>query len=160
MPRIQRFPIQLRFGDEDSYGHVNNVRFLQYLEDARVQFIHLPLGDAAPDGTDDAVTLAGLIGPGHFTLVARHEIEYAAPLSYRTDPLEVSIWVTAVGGSSFDLGYAVAEPNGSLTYALAASTMILVNRETGRPSRLTDVHRSALEYWSGEPVAFRRRSDG
>ena len=34
---INRFPIQLRFGDEDSNGHVNNVRFVQFLEEARVR---------------------------------------------------------------------------------------------------------------------------
>ena len=160
MPRIQRFPIQLRFGDEDSYGHVNNVRFLQYLEDARVQFIHLPLADASPEDADPASTLLDLIGPDHFTLVARHEIEYSAPLNYRPAPLEISIWVTGVGGSSFDLGYQIAEPDGSVSYALAASTMILVNRTTGRPTKLSEAQRSALDHWLGDPVAFRRRSNG
>ncbi|MBP2216424.1 thioesterase family protein [Arthrobacter sp. CAN_C5] len=160
MTRIQRFPIQLRFGDEDSYGHVNNVRFLQYLEDARVQFIHHPLSDSAPDGAAEQDTLLDLIGPDHFTLVARHEIEYSAPLNYRPDPLEISIWVTGVGGSSFDLGYQIAEPDGSASYALAASTMILVNRATGRPAKLNDAQRAALEHWLGEPVSFRRRSNG
>ena len=157
MPRIQRFPIQLRFGDEDSYGHVNNVRFLQYLEDARVQFIHLPLPEGAQGDAETSDTLLDLIGPDHFTLVARHEIEYSAPLNYRPNPLEISIWVTGVGGSSFDLGYQIAEPDGSVSYALAASTMILVNRTTGRPTKLGDAQRVALEHWLGEPVAFRRR---
>ncbi|MHA7140834.1 acyl-CoA thioesterase [Arthrobacter sp. Sr33] len=160
MPRIQRFPIQLRFGDEDSYGHVNNVRFLQYLEDARVQFIHLPLSDPVQGGAEPSDTLLDLIGPDHFTLVARHEIEYSAPLNYRPSPLEISIWVTGIGGSSFDLGYQIAEPDGSISYALAASTMILVNRTTGRPAKLNEAQRAALERWLGDPVAFRRRQDG
>ena len=36
-------PIQMRFGDIDSYGHVNNVTMLQYLEDARVRLMARPL---------------------------------------------------------------------------------------------------------------------
>ncbi|WP_026552125.1 thioesterase family protein [Arthrobacter sp. H20] len=160
MPRIQRFPIHLRFGDEDSYGHVNNVRFLQYLEDARVQFMHLPLSEAAHGDAKASDTLLETIGPDHFTLVARHEIEYSAPLNYRPSPLEISIWVTGVGGSSFDLGYQIAEPDGSTSYALAASTMIQVNRTTGRPTKLNGAQRYALEHWRADPVAFRRRQNG
>jgi len=31
--------IQLRWGDEDAYGHINNVAFLRYLEEARVRIL-------------------------------------------------------------------------------------------------------------------------
>ncbi|MEO6529986.1 MAG: thioesterase family protein, partial [Specibacter sp.] len=42
---------QIRFGDIDSYNHVNNVVFLQYLEDARVQLTYseLPEGGTFQD---------------------------------------------------------------------------------------------------------------
>lgn len=157
MPQILQFPVQLRFGDEDSYGHVNNVRFLQFLEDARLGFIHLPLRlDPSPDKPE--TTFNELIGTTHFTLVGRHEIEYLAPLNYRPEPVNVGIWVTSIGGSSFDFGYSIAEPDSSTTYALAASTMVMVDRATGRPSRLTDQQRSGLEQRLGEPVPFRARN--
>ena len=43
-------PIQMRFGDIDSYGHVNNVTMLQYLEDARVRLMARPLPQGAAAG--------------------------------------------------------------------------------------------------------------
>ncbi|MGG5171465.1 acyl-CoA thioesterase [Pseudarthrobacter sp. J1738] len=151
------FPIQIRFGDIDSYGHVNNVTYLSYLEDARVQLIHQTLGQAAGNGAAEEDTFDDLVGVENFTLVGRHEIEYLLPLHFRTEPIFVNIWVTAMGGSSFEFGYSVAEADGSKTYALASSSMVLVNRESGRPVRLTPAQRHALGVWSGEPVPFRRR---
>lgn len=141
-------PQQIRFGDIDSYHHVNNVVYLQYLEDARVALTHTPL----PDGG----TITDLVGKDLFTLVGRHEIEYLAPLSFRTEPVYVNIWVTSIGGSSFELGYTVAEADSSVIYAQAATSMVLVSRTTGRPVRLTVDQRAAMETWRGAPVAFKR----
>ena len=106
---------QIRFGDIDAYNHVNNVAYLQYLEDARVQLFYAEL----PGGS----TLRGLLGPELFTLVGRHEIEYLAPISFRTDPIHVNTWVTHVGGSSFELGYTVTEADTSIIYAQAATSI-------------------------------------
>ncbi|MFD0477255.1 acyl-CoA thioesterase [Nonomuraea thailandensis] len=35
-PRRHVYHRQVRFSDIDAHGHVNNVRFLEYLEDARI----------------------------------------------------------------------------------------------------------------------------
>ncbi|MHA7189848.1 acyl-CoA thioesterase [Arthrobacter sp. MDT2-16] len=150
MPPVNTFPLHLRFGDEDSYGHVNNVRFLQFLEDARVQL----MSEAHPGGS-----FLELVDPDHYALVGRQEIEYRAPLNFSTQPAAVEIWVTAVGASSFDLGYAVRdrmETEGSTTTAIAATTMVLVSRSTGRPVRLSDTQRAVLLSWQGPAVPFRR----
>ncbi|GAA5230113.1 acyl-CoA thioesterase [Arthrobacter cryoconiti] len=145
--------LQVRFGDIDAYNHVNNVVYLQYLEDARVQLIHTPLEDPSSPG----ISFNELIGEDLFTLVGRNEIEYLAPIAFRTDPVFVNIWVTHVGGSSFDFGYSVTDADTSVVFARAATSMVLVSRATGRPVRLTDPQRRALETWRGDPVAFRRR---
>ena len=139
---------QIRFGDIDSYNHVNNVVFLQYLEDARVQLTYTEL----PGGG----TFQDLVGTELFTLVARNEIEYLAPISFRPTPVYVNIWVTRVGGSSYDVGYTVTEADTSVVYAQAATSMVLVSRSTGRPARLTPAQREALEAWRGGPVPFKR----
>lgn len=141
---------QIRFGDIDSYDHVNNVVFLQYLEDARVQLTYAQL----PGGG----TFQDLVGPDLFTLVGRNEIEYLAPISFRPTPIFVNIWITNIGGSSFDFGYTVTEADTSVIYAQAATSMVLVSRTTGRPVRLTDAQREALAAWHGEPVPFKRGS--
>jgi acyl-CoA thioester hydrolase len=157
MPSAYQFPLQLRFGDVDSYGHVNNVRFLQFLEDARVHWLReqLPAGIAGPDGE---ARMVDFVTPENFTLVGRHEIEYLQPLLYRPAPIGVNLWVTRTGGSSFDLGYSVSERDGSRTYAYAATSMVLVSRSTGRPVRLPAGLRAAFAEYSGDQVPFRRRA--
>ena len=151
MPSAYRFPLQLRFGDVDSYGHVNNVRFLQFLEDARIHWIREPLLAEVPG----AHTMADLITAENFTLVGRHEIEYLAPMLYRREPVAVDLWVTRVGGSSFDLGYAVRDSDAE--YAICSTSMVLVSRTTGRPVRLSAALREHLAVFAGPDVPFRRR---
>ncbi|GAB4100251.1 thioesterase family protein [Sinomonas halotolerans] len=153
MPAAYRFPLQLRFGDVDSYGHVNNVRFLQFLEDARVHWLREPLRVPA----QGARTMADLVTAENFTLVGRHEIEYLAPLLYRREPVAVDLWVTRVGGSSFDLGYSVLDPEADAVCALCSTSMVLVSRGTGRPVRLPDGLRAELAEFAGPDVPFRRR---
>ncbi|MHA7238555.1 acyl-CoA thioesterase [Arthrobacter sp. TMS1-12-1] len=150
MSPVHTFPLQLRFGDEDSYGHVNNVRFLQFLEDARLSLMR----ESRPGGS-----FMDLIDPDHYTLVGRQEIEYRAPLTVGPALAAVDLWITAVGGSSFDVGYAVRDRvavDGSTTSAIAATTMVLVSRSTGRPVRLSDAQKSILLSWEGPAVPFRR----
>jgi acyl-CoA thioester hydrolase len=148
MPRTLTVPLQLRFGDEDSYGHINNVRFVQYLEDARIRLTLEP----TRSGTFSAATPSDT-----FTLVARTEIEYLAPLNFSTDPAAVDIWVVRIGSSSFDLGYSIRENDapGGMVSAVASTTMILVSRDTGRPVALNEGQRAALEAFAGPPVPFR-----
>ena len=96
---INRFPIQLRFGDEDSNGHVNNVRFVQFLEEARVRLGLMPLGELLFPG-DGEQNFRSLSAQSGTAVVARQEIEYLAPLVYRQAPVWVEIWVTGIGSSS------------------------------------------------------------
>jgi len=150
MSSVHTFPLHLRFGDEDSYGHVNNVRYLQFLEDARV---HL-MSEAQPQGS-----FMELVDPEHYALVGRQEIEYRAPLNFSLTPAAVDLWVTAVGGSSFELGYVVRDQlgqDGGTTCAVATTTMVLVHRVTGRPVRLSETQRQLLASWTGPAVPFRR----
>ncbi|WP_026533542.1 acyl-CoA thioesterase [Arthrobacter sp. H41] len=152
MSPVLTVPLQLRFGDEDSYGHVNNARFVQFLEDARVRLLSEP---------GSGFTFLEVTDAGHYTLVGRHEIEYLAPLNFSREPAGVDVWITAVGASSFTLGYAVrdtTEPGAGTTCALASTTMILVDRQSGRPVRLNETQRSALGQWIGDGVPFRRTS--
>ncbi|MCQ9163902.1 MULTISPECIES: thioesterase family protein [unclassified Arthrobacter] len=155
MAQAIQIPLQVRFGDIDAYNHVNNVVYLQYLEDARVRLIRTPFAEDVPPGS--AASFNDLITDDLFTLVGRNEIEYLAPIAFRTDPVLVNIWVTNVGGSSFDFGYTITDADTSVVFAQAATSMVLVSRATGRPVRLTGAQRAALETWRGGPVHFRRR---
>lgn len=90
-----RVLVPLRWADMDAFGHVNNVQYLRLLEIARIQSLG-QIGEAV---------LGGIV-------VARHEIEYLAPMDFRLAPVAVDLWVTRVGCDGFDVGYHVQDPPG------------------------------------------------
>ncbi|MFE2252547.1 acyl-CoA thioesterase, partial [Streptomyces lavendulae] len=64
----------LRWADMDAFGHVNNVVFLRYLEEARIDFMfRLAPGEGSDSFTGGSV-------------VARHEIDYKLPLVPPDEP--------------------------------------------------------------------------
>ncbi|MFJ2770261.1 acyl-CoA thioesterase [Streptomyces sp. NPDC087300] len=75
-----------RYSDLDLFGHVNNIRLLELVQDALFSL-------AWPDEVD------GLFSDGFF--IARHEIDYHARMKRGFQPVPVEVWVEAVGNSSF-----------------------------------------------------------
>ncbi len=149
-------PIQLRWGDQDAYGHVNNVSLLKLLEEARVRAFWQRGGSAEPLST---AVIAADPGAASLTLIARQEAEYLLPLPYSSDPIRVEMWLTKLGGSSIDVGYEVRSPETApedLLYARAATVIVFIDAQTQRPRRLGDAERAAWEPYLGEPIAFRR----
>ena len=138
--------VPLRWSDQDAYRHVNNVQFLRLLEDARV------VGFEEWFGAEKSMLNEGV-------LVARHEIEYLAPLDFRSQPVSIDMWATKISGASFDLGYEVRDPErvGTLLYARAETTLVAYDFATARPRRLRPDERGVLEQYADEPVAFRWR---
>ncbi|PPK97969.1 acyl-CoA thioester hydrolase [Kineococcus xinjiangensis] len=140
----QRLLISLRWADMDAYRHVNNVELLRILEEARVRVFSQPLGRGG-----DSMLGTGMV-------VARHEVEYLASLDYRPEPVAVDLWVHAVGGASFDVGYEVLEPDGGPVYLRATTSLVSYDFTTGRPRRLDDEQRAALEGLRDAPPVLRR----
>ena len=131
----------------DAYGHVNNVVFLRLLEDARVMAFH---GHDSDDG-------GSILDTG--VLVARHEIDYLAPLHWRPEPVAIDLWITDIGGASFDMGYEVLDDDVDgrrVVYARAESTMVVYDLKAQRPRRLSAADRQRLEPMRDEPVRLRR----
>ncbi|HLV54599.1 MAG TPA: thioesterase family protein [Actinotalea caeni] len=153
MSRIS-IPIQIRWSDIDGYGHVNNAAMLTLLEEARIATFwnaDLPEGAARP-----TQTLVGGPTAEHFTLVARQEVEYLAPLPFSQRPARVDLWVSRIGGASLEVNYEVFSPD-DVRCAIAATSIVMVDAASGRPRKLTAEERAALEPLLDEPLQFRRR---
>jgi acyl-CoA thioester hydrolase len=148
-------PIAVRWGDMDSYGHVNNVFFIRYLEDTRFALFTPPLGDLAPADVPGELSVFDLFPDGSNGLMAGHRIEYRTPLSYEDGPITSRLWITRVGNSSFDIGYELGSSDRSVIYAIASTTLVLVNTESGRPIELPQRLRDTLSQWLGDGVPFR-----
>jgi acyl-CoA thioester hydrolase len=92
-------------------------------------------------------------------VVARHEIEYLAPLDFRHAPISVAMWATKISGSSFILAYEVGDPAdvGTVMYARAETTLVCYDFDKASPRRLRPDEREVLKGVSGDPVSFRWR---
>ena len=148
-------PITVRWGDMDSYGHVNNVFFLRYLEDTRFALFTPPLGEGAPADVPGELSLFDLFPDGSNGLVAGHRIEYQAPLSYSDGPITSRLWITRIGNSSFDIGCELGSADRATVFAIASTTLVLANTESNRPIELPQRLRDTLTQWLGDPVPFR-----
>lgn len=146
-------PIRLRWSDLDAYNHVNNAKVFSILEEARVRAFWQ--GDD-PDQERPLAVVDAEKGADTLTLVARHEIEYVAPIDYQSKPLDVQLWAYHLGSASCEVGYEIWNADGTVKYVMAASTMVFIDAATNRPRRMTDAEREAWAPYVEEPPAFRR----
>ena len=109
--------IELRFADLDLYGHVNNVTYFTYLETARVKLF----SKAFQELTDQGILM----------LVGRAECDYRSPILLHDD-VKVSVWVSRLGKSSFDLDYEIHD-NANKMFATARTTMVCFDKERKAP---------------------------
>jgi len=123
----------LRWADMDSFGHVNNVVYLRYLEQARVDWMF----ETAREAGVEKFSLG--------TVVARHEIDYKRPLVYRAAPVRVEIWVTKISVASFVCAYEVRDDD--VVYAKAQTTLVPFDLAEQRPRRLAPEERFYLEQY-------------
>ncbi|GGV32429.1 thioesterase [Streptomyces longisporoflavus] len=120
----------LRWSDMDAFGHVNNVVFLRYLEEARIDFMfRLAPGDGSPSFSGGSV-------------VARHEIDYVRPLVHRHSPVTIESWVTKIGAASLSISYEVKDPD--QVYVRASTIVVPFNLEAQRPRRITAEEKAML----------------
>jgi acyl-CoA thioester hydrolase len=136
----------MRWADLDLLGHVNNVTYVDYLQEARVDMMRtLGQGRASHDDLEDGV------------VVVRHEVTYLAPLGLRRRPVSIECWVTEVRAASFTMAYEVFhdddEADGGRRVYLRATTVLtpyVFAQE--RPRRLSAEEKAALAPYV-EPAA-------
>jgi acyl-CoA thioester hydrolase len=126
-------PVSLRWGDEDRYGHVNNVVFFRLLEEARARWI---------TGTNPE---SNLLSRG--LVVHEASLTYHRPLHYRVDPVWVEIVVATVGGASLDIACRVLDTKdpGGICFAEGLIRLVAYDFARSAPRRFSDQERSWLE---------------
>ncbi|WP_323792841.1 acyl-CoA thioesterase, partial [Nocardioides sp.] len=135
------YECHLRWADLDSLGHINNVVYVDYLQEARVSLMRALLGERPDD-----------LGEG--VVVVRHEVTYLAPLTFGFAPVSIECWVTEVRAATFTMAYEVfhEDDDGTRTVYLRATTVLtpyVFAHE--RPRRLTAEEKVALAPYVEEP---------
>ena len=124
-----RFLFQTRTADLDWLGHVNNVVYGAYLQEARMEIIMRWRG--------------GLRHPEQDTVVARVEIDYREILNHRPEPVAVDTTVERIGTTSYTFLHEVVDPDTGTVYARGRSVLVQVDNATMKP---TPVDASLREY--------------
>jgi acyl-CoA thioester hydrolase len=127
------YECHVRFSDVDVYGHVNNVKYFEYYQEARIAFVLSLSGD----GYDAQSSMR--------QVVARIDVDYKRPILFRPEPYVVETWVTRIGTSSYDLSCRIVDAEGDTLYSRADVSLVAFDLGTQRSRPLTDEERSRLE---------------
>ena len=139
-------PIQLRWDDHDTFGHLNNVQFYSLMDTTIAHFILHRSQNAMRLGAGDG----GL--PATVPFVVQSSCSFRAPLCFPT-VAHVGIRVAELGTSSvtydtaiFDGGRIEAEGEEAVAAAAVGSyTHVWVSSATQRPVPMSDDLREAYE---------------
>ncbi|MGB9672504.1 MAG: acyl-CoA thioesterase [Anaerolineales bacterium] len=104
-------PIEIRYGDLDPQGHVNNAKYLTYMEQARIQYIKnlgLWKGESFLD--------VGII-------LAEARVTYLIPIQFGMD-IEVGVRVTRLGNKSLDMEYSIQDHAAAVELASGMSVLV------------------------------------
>ncbi|HNM97455.1 MAG TPA: hotdog domain-containing protein [Marmoricola sp.] len=108
--KVWQSPLKVRFSDIDSYGHVNNVKYLEFFHEARLECAQqLGLG-------------------GEDWVVARAEVDYRRPALFRHSAYVVRTWIAEIANSSVTWGADLVDPE--TAEVLAKGRIVTVNPQS------------------------------
>ncbi|GGE47222.1 hypothetical protein GCM10011391_27550 [Pullulanibacillus camelliae] len=109
--------VQVRFSETDAIGHVNNVSYFIYLEQARVDFIKSLQADREH--------------PDLFLAVVSMTCDFIRQ-AFFDQVLIIETTVTDIGGKSFTLKHTMKEKQTDDTIAVGQSVVVLLDREKNK----------------------------
>ena len=125
------FTIPVQWGEQDSFGHVNNTNYFRWCETARIVYLER-IGFSSIDAETG-------LGP----IVAHIGCNFRKPVEY-PDTLHIGARVSRLGNSSFKMDHVVVSESLGLV-ADADSTLVVLNYKTSRPESIPAHIRAAIE---------------
>ncbi|MFC0152461.1 acyl-CoA thioesterase [Xanthomonas dyei] len=126
---LARIPISVRWRDMDSMGHVNNAKYISYLEEARVRWM---LGV-------QGVAMTDRIAP----VVAATNVNYKRPLVWPND-ITVELFVERLGSRSTTIGHRIVDQkDDGVLYSDGNVVVVWIDTQTGKSAALPDAVRAA-----------------
>lgn len=124
-------PIEVRYGDLDPQGHVNNANYLTYFEQARISYIQG----------------LGLWQPGSFLnigiILADAHITFRAAVLFG-QKIRVGVRVTRLGNKSLDMEYQMEDAETGQVVAVGTSVLVAYEYTTQRTIPVPDAWRAAI----------------
>lgn len=125
------YPIEVRYGDLDPQGHVNNAKYLTYCEQARIAYIRN----------------LGLWQPGSFmnigVILADARLTFRAAILFGQS-VRVGVRVTRLGNKSLDMEYQIEDEDSRRTLADGATVLVTYDYHTSQTIPIPDDWRRAI----------------
>jgi acyl-CoA thioester hydrolase len=137
MDSIFRFEIEVTANDVDRNGHVNNVVYIQWMQDAAI-------AHARASGCTKASQAVGATW-----VVRTHHIEYLSPL-FAGDRVTVITWPANFQRVRSTRKYKFVRAKDGAVIARAETDWVFVNAKTGRPQSIPEEVRRTLPIVSEE----------
>ncbi len=122
--------IRTRYCESDALGHINNVSYFIYFEQARVDFL-----------LDSGMVLPSEKFP---FLVASLHCDYKKQV-YINQSLKIHTYVMDIGRSSFKLGHEIHDKDSNELLAVGEAVLVSYDLIAEKTTRLTDELRFKLE---------------
>jgi len=119
--KVFEHPLRVAAADIDAQGHVNNVVYLRYAQDAAVAHWR---SVASPEQLAASAWVA-----------RRHEIDYLRP-GFEGDELRARTWVGDASGATFDRFVEIVRTNDGELLAKVRTVWVLVDPKSLRPRRV------------------------
>jgi acyl-CoA thioester hydrolase len=130
-------PVEVRYGDLDPQGHLNNAKYLTYFETARIHyFVHLGLFTPGQSFMDIGVILADA------------RVTFHAPVQFGT-PAKVGVRTSRIGNKSMTVEQNIV--NAETGEVLASGQVILVafDYHTNKSLPVPDEMREVISRFEG-----------
>ncbi|HEY3311529.1 MAG TPA: thioesterase family protein [Anaerolineales bacterium] len=114
------YPVEVRYGDLDPQGHVNNANFLTYFEQARVQYL-INLGLLDRDGA--------FVNPG--LIIAEARVTYLKPVLFGMD-VRIGTGITRLGNKSMTMDYLMVDNATGAELARGSIVIVTYDYTTAR----------------------------
>jgi acyl-CoA thioester hydrolase len=142
-----RYPVEVRLSDTDAMGHVNNARYLTYVEIARVAYYEQVIGKPLPlgyHGAEEGMILA------EATMTFRSQ-------AYFGETLTVESRVERIGNTSFVMSHRITAPESRFgparLVATSVGTLVSYDYGTDSPIPVPDEWREAIAAYEGWPAS-------
>ncbi|MGV8940278.1 MAG: acyl-CoA thioesterase [Lysobacter sp.] len=117
-----RVPMPVRWRDLDAFNHVNNSKYLSYLEEARLQWM---LG-VPGQGMDDHVA----------PVVAAAQLNYRRPITWPAQVV-IELFVERLGNSSLTVGHRIVDAQSAdVLFCDGHVVLVWIDRESGQAAPL------------------------
>ena len=120
--------VKRRFSDLDPLGHVNNVAYHDYLQEARMGLIR---------------ELDAVVNDEFAQIVVEQSIRHLKPLGFDPAPVRIDVGIADMARTSYTIRYRMRDEQGDVV-AEATTRLAVVDPESGRPMRMPEWLRDSL----------------